>query len=78
MAEMYILLFGNNDQKEEYLPRLASGKWLGAWGLTEPNTGSDAGNMRTTRMCQCLQCCQCVLLRQCLWLCGVVCLCASL
>ncbi|SOD93453.1 acyl-CoA dehydrogenase family protein [Spirosoma fluviale] len=44
----HILLFGNETQKETYLPRLASGEWLGAWGLTEPNTGSDAGNMRTT------------------------------
>ncbi|AKD56779.1 acyl-CoA dehydrogenase family protein [Spirosoma radiotolerans] len=44
----HILLFGDEDQKQTYLPRLASGEWLGAWGLTEPNTGSDAGNMRTT------------------------------
>ena len=44
----HILLFGNEEQKETYLPRLATGAWLGAWGLTEPNTGSDAGNMRTT------------------------------
>ena len=43
----HILLFGNEDQKREYLPKLATGEWLGAWGLTEPNTGSDAGNMRT-------------------------------
>ncbi|WP_138499540.1 acyl-CoA dehydrogenase family protein [Spirosoma lacussanchae] len=44
----HILLFGNSEQKQTYLPRLASGEWIGAWGLTEPNTGSDAGNMRTT------------------------------
>ncbi|GAB3992655.1 acyl-CoA dehydrogenase AcdA [Spirosoma daeguense] len=44
----HILLFGNEHQKQTYLPRLATGEWLGAWGLTEPNTGSDAGNMRTT------------------------------
>lgn len=44
----HILLFGNEAQKQTYLPRLATGDWLGAWGLTEPNTGSDAGNMRTT------------------------------
>ena len=44
----HILMFGNEDQKQTYLPRLATGEWLGAWGLTEPNTGSDAGNMRTT------------------------------
>jgi alkylation response protein AidB-like acyl-CoA dehydrogenase len=44
----HILQFGNEEQKMKYLPKLASGEWLGAWGLTEPNTGSDAGNMRTT------------------------------
>jgi alkylation response protein AidB-like acyl-CoA dehydrogenase len=44
----HILLFGNEMQKQAYLPRLATGEWIGAWGLTEPNTGSDAGNMRTT------------------------------
>jgi alkylation response protein AidB-like acyl-CoA dehydrogenase len=43
----HILQFANEDQKLKYLPRLASGEWIGAWGLTEPNTGSDAGNMRT-------------------------------
>ncbi|WP_234734581.1 acyl-CoA dehydrogenase family protein [Tellurirhabdus bombi] len=44
----HILLFGDEDQKRHYLPKLATGTWIGAWGLTEPNTGSDAGNMRTT------------------------------
>jgi alkylation response protein AidB-like acyl-CoA dehydrogenase len=44
----HILQFGNEEQKKKYLPALASCEWLGAWGLTEPNTGSDAGNMRTT------------------------------
>ncbi len=43
----HILSFGDMDQKRHYLPKLASGQWIGAWGLTEPNTGSDAGNMRT-------------------------------
>ena len=43
----HILSFGNEEQKRFYLPKLASGQWIGAWGLTEPNTGSDAGNMRT-------------------------------
>ncbi|HKG69350.1 MAG TPA: acyl-CoA dehydrogenase family protein [Segetibacter sp.] len=43
----HILLFGNEGQKEKYLPKLAAGKFLGAWGLTEPNTGSDARNMKT-------------------------------
>jgi alkylation response protein AidB-like acyl-CoA dehydrogenase len=44
----HILTFGSEAQKEHYLPLLASGQYLGAWGLTEPNTGSDAGNMKTT------------------------------
>ncbi len=44
----HILAFGNEDQKRRYLPRLATGEALGAWGLTEANTGSDAGNMRCT------------------------------
>ncbi|MBJ6144460.1 acyl-CoA dehydrogenase family protein [Hymenobacter sp. BT559] len=44
----HILQHASEEQKHKYLPRLASGEWLGAWGLTEPNTGSDAGNMRTT------------------------------
>lgn len=42
----HILMFGDEEQKQKYLPRLASGEWIGAWGLTEPNTGSDAGRMR--------------------------------
>ncbi len=44
----HILSFGNEEQKKKYLHKLASGEWLGAWGLTEPNTGSDAGNMQCT------------------------------
>jgi alkylation response protein AidB-like acyl-CoA dehydrogenase len=44
----HILSFGNEEQKQKYLPKLASAEWIGAWGLTEPNTGSDAGNMQTT------------------------------
>src|SRR6201989_3030979 len=44
----HILAFGNETQKKKYLPRLASGEALGAWGLTEANTGSDAGNMGCT------------------------------
>ncbi|PHI20380.1 acyl-CoA dehydrogenase [Lewinellaceae bacterium SD302] len=43
----HILMFGNEEQKKKYLPKLATGQWIGAWGLTEPNTGSDAGRMRT-------------------------------
>lgn len=44
----HILYCANEEQKKKYLPKLASGEWIGAWGLTEPNTGSDAGNMKTT------------------------------
>lgn len=44
----HILYFGNEEQKKKYLPKLASGEWIGAWGLTEANTGSDAGNMLCT------------------------------
>lgn len=44
----HILQFGNEEQKKKYLPKLASAEWIGAWGLTETNTGSDAGGMRTT------------------------------
>ncbi len=44
----HILYFGNEEQKKKYLPKLATAEHLGAWGLTEPNTGSDAGNMKTT------------------------------
>jgi len=44
----HIYTFGNEEQRMKYLPKLTSGEWAGAWGLTEPNTGSDAGNMRTT------------------------------
>ena len=43
----HIMLFGNEEQKRKYLPRLCSAEFIGAWGLTEPNTGSDAGNMKT-------------------------------
>lgn len=44
----HILTFGNDEQKHHYLPKLASGEWIGAWGLTETGTGSDAGGMTTT------------------------------
>ena len=44
----HILSFGNEAQKSKYLPKLATAEWIGAWGLTEPNTGSDAGNMKCT------------------------------
>jgi alkylation response protein AidB-like acyl-CoA dehydrogenase len=42
----HILQFGNEEQKRKWLPKLASGEWLGAWGLTEANTGSDAMRMK--------------------------------
>ncbi|MFM7472311.1 MAG: acyl-CoA dehydrogenase family protein [Crocinitomicaceae bacterium] len=44
----HIYYHGSEDQKRKYLPKLASGEWIGAWGLTEPNTGSDAMRMKTT------------------------------
>lgn len=44
----HIMSFANEEQKKKYLPKLATAEWIGAWGLTEPNTGSDAGNMKTT------------------------------
>jgi alkylation response protein AidB-like acyl-CoA dehydrogenase len=44
----HIFLGGNDAQKKKYVTKLASGEWLGAWGLTEPGSGSDAGGMRTT------------------------------
>jgi alkylation response protein AidB-like acyl-CoA dehydrogenase len=44
----HILQFGNEEQKKKYLPKLAIAEYIGAWGLTEANTGSDAGNMKTT------------------------------
>lgn len=44
----HILYFGDEEQKKKYLPKLATAEWIGAWGLTEANTGSDAGNMRCT------------------------------
>jgi len=44
----HILTFADEEQKRKYLPKLAAAEWIGAWGLTEPNTGSDAGNMKCT------------------------------
>jgi len=44
----HLVMFGSEAQKKAYLPRLASGEWIGAWGLTEPGSGSDAGGMETT------------------------------
>ncbi|MEC8830104.1 MAG: acyl-CoA dehydrogenase family protein, partial [Bacteroidota bacterium] len=44
----HIFYFGNEAQKQKWLPKLSVGEWIGAWGLTEHNTGSDAGGMNTT------------------------------
>ena len=44
----HIMLAGNDEQRRRWVTKLASGEWLGAWGLTEPGSGSDAGGMRTT------------------------------
>ena len=44
----HLMLAANEDQKKRWIPQLASGAWLGSWGLTEPGSGSDAGGMRTT------------------------------
>ena len=44
----HIMLGGNDDQRQRWIPKLASGEWLGSWGLTEPGSGSDAAGARTT------------------------------
>jgi alkylation response protein AidB-like acyl-CoA dehydrogenase len=46
----HIMLGGNDAQRQRWIPKLASGQWLGAWGLTEPGSGSDAAGARTTAM----------------------------
>ena len=48
----HIFIAGNDAQRRKYIPLLASGKWLGAWGLTEPGSGSDAGSARTSAVRQ--------------------------
>ncbi len=48
LGTSHIRVFGNDEQKKKYLPKLATGEWLGAWGLTEPGSGSDAAGMKTT------------------------------
>ncbi|MGZ6077733.1 MAG: acyl-CoA dehydrogenase family protein, partial [Myxococcaceae bacterium] len=48
LGTSHIRVFGNDAQRQRYLPKLASGEWLGAWGLTEPGSGSDAAAMKTT------------------------------
>jgi alkylation response protein AidB-like acyl-CoA dehydrogenase len=52
LGTSHIRVFGNDAQRRKYLPRLASGEWLGAWGLTEPGSGSDAAGMKTTAVRQ--------------------------
>ncbi len=47
LAVGQINMFGTDEQKQKYLPRLTSGEWIGAWGLTEPNAGSDTGGIET-------------------------------
>ena len=42
----HIYKFANEEQRKRWIPKLASGEWIGAWGLTEANTGSDAGRMK--------------------------------
>src|SRR6478672_8852536 len=46
LCSNHIFLAGNEEQRKKYIPKLATGEWLGAWGLTEPGSGSDAGGAR--------------------------------
>ena len=48
LGTSHIRVFGNDAQRRRYLPKLATGEWLGAWGLTEPGSGSDAAGMKAT------------------------------
>jgi alkylation response protein AidB-like acyl-CoA dehydrogenase len=47
LCTTHLLLAANQEQRKKYLPRLATGEWMGAWGLTEPGCGSDVGAMQT-------------------------------
>src|SRR5881396_1784604 len=47
LCSNHIYLAGNDDQHERYLPKLATGEWIGSWSLTEPEAGSDAGGTRS-------------------------------
>ena len=48
LGTSHLRLFGNAEQRQKYLPKLATGEWLGAWALTEPGSGSDASGMKST------------------------------
>ena len=48
LCSNHIFLAGNDEQKKKYIPKLATGEFIGAWGLTEPSSGSDAGSARMT------------------------------
>ena len=48
LCSNHIYIAGSEEQKKKYIPKLATGDWIGAWGLTEPGSGSDAGSARTT------------------------------
>ncbi|MGZ3457122.1 MAG: acyl-CoA dehydrogenase family protein [Archangium sp.] len=48
LGTSHLRVFGNDEQRRKYLPKLATGEYLGAWGLTEPGSGSDAAGMKTT------------------------------
>ena len=50
LCSNHIFLAGNEEQKKKYVPKLATGEFIGAWGLTEPGSGSDAGSARMTAM----------------------------
>ncbi|MGH9670923.1 MAG: acyl-CoA dehydrogenase [Terriglobales bacterium] len=52
LCSNHIFLAGSEAQKRKYIPKLASGEFIGAWGLTEPGAGSDAGSARMTAICQ--------------------------
>lgn len=52
LGTSHIRVFGSDAQRAKYLPKLATGEWLGAWGLTEPGSGSDAAGMKTTAVKQ--------------------------
>jgi len=51
LASMPIMISGSKEQKEKYMPRISSGEYIGAFGLTEPGAGSDAGAMVTRGFC---------------------------